>query len=273
MLLVFDNCEHVAEPVARVVSAIAAACPNVKILASSRQPLDVSGEQTYVLPSLDAPLPSRSSPSARAPSTRRFEITDENAAVVADICARLDGIPLAIELAASRAAVLSPKQIAKKLDERFRLLTQKGGDRLPRQQTLRALIDWSYELLDEDERAVFAAARRLRRRLDARRGLGRLRRRRNRRMAGARQPLRTRGEIARRRRAGRRRPALPHAQHDPRIRPRAVGRVRRSRHDRRQTRRATLPPSFANARNSSIASKTSAGSARWRRNSTTSAAH
>ena len=97
-----------------------------------------------------------SSPNARAPSTERFAITGENAPVVAEICARLDGIPLAIELAASRAAVLSPKQIAEKLDERFRLLAQKGGDRLPRQQTLRALIDWSYELLDDDERAVFA---------------------------------------------------------------------------------------------------------------------
>ncbi len=157
MPIVFDNCEHVAKPVARIVSAIAAACPDVKILASSRQPLDVTGEQTYVLPSLDsAAAVALFAERARAVDAN-FEISDENAAVVADICARLDGIPLAIELAASRAAVLSPKQIAKKLDERFRLLTQKGGDRLPRQQTLRAMIDWSYELLDDDERAVFAA--------------------------------------------------------------------------------------------------------------------
>ena len=156
MLAVFDNCEHVAAPVARVVSAVAAGCPNVKFLASSRQPLEVSGEQTYVLSSLEpAAAIALFAERARAVDGT-FAITDENEAVVAEICARLDGIPLAIELAASRAAVLSPKQIAQKLGERFRLLAQKGGDRLPRQQTLRAMIDWSYELLDDDERAVFA---------------------------------------------------------------------------------------------------------------------
>ena len=92
---------------------------------------------------------------ARA-SDARFELNDENVPFVAEICRRLDGIPLAIELAAARVKVLSPKQLAQKLDERFRVLT--GGDRsaLPRHQTMRALIDWSYNLLSEQERALFA---------------------------------------------------------------------------------------------------------------------
>ena len=156
MLLVFDNCEHVAESVGRVVSTIAAGCPHVRILASSRQPLEVSGEQTYVLPSLDLTAATALFAERARAVDGTFAISEQNAPAVAEICDRLDGIPLAIELAASRAAVLSPQQIAAKLDERFRLLAQKGGGRLPRQQTLRALIDWSYGLLDDDERAVFA---------------------------------------------------------------------------------------------------------------------
>ena len=98
--------------------------------------------------------PSPSSKRARASDTR-FAFTDENAPIVAEICRRLDGIPLAIELAAARVKVLSVKALAEKLDERFRLLT--GGDRtaLPRQQTMRALVDWSYDLLSEQERLLF----------------------------------------------------------------------------------------------------------------------
>lgn len=156
MLLVLDNCEHLAKPIARVVTALLRGSPHLKILASSRQPLGVSGEQTYHLPSLDAEASVELFAQRARAVDERSALTAENEPIVADICRRLDGIPLAIELAASRAAVLSVKQISERLNERFRLLAQKGGDRLPRQQTLRATIDWSYDLLDADERTVFA---------------------------------------------------------------------------------------------------------------------
>jgi predicted ATPase/class 3 adenylate cyclase len=154
-LLLFDNCEHLVEPVAGVILATLEACPNVKILASSRQSLDISGEQTYRLPSLDVPAAVALFADRARSVDERFALTGESAATVAEICDRLDGIPLAIELAASRTAVLSAKQLSEKLNERFRLLSQKSSSRLPRQQTLRALIDWSFDLLDEDERKVF----------------------------------------------------------------------------------------------------------------------
>jgi predicted ATPase/Flp pilus assembly protein TadD len=170
-MLVFDNCEHLVEPSARVISAILGSCPTVKVLASSRQSLDIAGEQTYRLPSLELPKQrdlehldaSKAMQSAaitlfveRAVSAdKRFALTDENVSAVADICRRLDGIPLAIELAASKTAVLSPSQLSARLHERFRLLSQTSSDRPPRQQTLHALIDWSFDLLDESERAAF----------------------------------------------------------------------------------------------------------------------
>ena len=98
---------------------------------------------------------SRSSPNARRPRATTFSLTDDNAPVVTDICRRLDGIPLAIELAAARVKMLSPQQLRERLDERFRVLTGGSRDALPRHQTLRALIDWSYDLLDERERTLF----------------------------------------------------------------------------------------------------------------------
>jgi predicted ATPase len=170
-LIVLDNCEHVVDASARAVAAILRDCPHVAILASSRQALGVVGEATYRMPSLGVP-----SAAARAVLTaatsemyaaislfveraravdNRFVLTDENAPVVADICRRLDGIPLAIELAASRMKMFAPSQLRERLDERFRILTGGNRDVLPRQQTLRALIDWSYDLLDERERVVF----------------------------------------------------------------------------------------------------------------------
>ncbi|MDQ2993256.1 MAG: GAF domain-containing protein, partial [Candidatus Eremiobacteraeota bacterium] len=154
-LLVFDNCEHIVEAAASVVAEILRSCPKIKILASSRQELDIPGEQAYRLPSLGEPTAVALFADRAGAGNRKFELTDENAAEVADICRRLDGIPLAIELAASRIAVLSLHQLAERLDERFRLLTQSSNDRLPRQQTLRAMIDWSFDLLDADERVVF----------------------------------------------------------------------------------------------------------------------
>ena len=169
LLLTLDNCEHVIAEARNVVVAILRGCPDVRILATSRESLGVGGECVFRLPSLAVP------PAGEAVTVQwalgydavalfteralagnaRFEITDENAAHVTEICRRLDGIPLAIELAAARVKVLSPQQLAQKLDARFRVLT--GGDRsaLPRQQTLRATIDWSFDLLGERERALF----------------------------------------------------------------------------------------------------------------------
>ena len=169
-LLVFDNCEHLVEGAARVISTILHAAPKVKVLASSRQGLGVAGEATYQVPSLG--LPGKDDPNPSAIDVLRYEsvalfveraraasatfpLTDENAPIMAEICRRLDGIPLAIELAAARVKMLGPKQLRDRLDERFRVLTGGSRDVLPRQQTLRALIDWSYDLLDERERVLF----------------------------------------------------------------------------------------------------------------------
>ncbi len=171
LLLVLDNCEHLVEASARVVAAILRACPQVKVLASSRQALGLAGEQLYRLAPLAVPTPDRAgrlgvAHAATSPAVElfverarsvdwRFALTDENAATIADICRRLDGIPLAIELAASRVRILSPRQLRDRLDERFRVLSSGSRDVLPRQQTLRALIDWSHELLDDRERTLF----------------------------------------------------------------------------------------------------------------------
>jgi predicted ATPase/DNA-binding SARP family transcriptional activator len=168
-LLVLDNCEHVIEAARRLAIAILQSCPDVRIVATSREPLHVAGEQVFRVPALDVP-PEDCAFSAdrllefgapllfteRARSVdNRFAVTGENAADVAEICRHLDGIPLAIELAAARIKVLSPGDLARKLGERFRLLT--GGDRgaLPHHQTMRALIDWSYDFLSDEERRVF----------------------------------------------------------------------------------------------------------------------
>jgi predicted ATPase/class 3 adenylate cyclase len=168
-LLVLDNCEHVVAEAARVSGAILARCPRVKILATSRESLGITGERVLQVPSLRIPrdgvaLTAEAALAygaielfverARA-ADASFVLTDANASVVSDICRRLDGIALAIELAASRIRLLSIPQLAAKLDERFRLLI--GGRRaaVPRQATLHAMIAWSYELLDERERRVF----------------------------------------------------------------------------------------------------------------------
>ncbi|HEY1656214.1 MAG TPA: adenylate/guanylate cyclase domain-containing protein, partial [Candidatus Tumulicola sp.] len=155
-LLVFDNCEHLIASAAHVISTLLGACPNVRVLASSRQSLDVAGEQAYRLPSLEETTAVALFVERARSVDDRFALTDENASEIAEICRRLDGIPLAIELAASRTDVLGLRRLSEKLDERFRLLVQKRNDKLPRQQTLRALIDWSFDLLDDDERAVLA---------------------------------------------------------------------------------------------------------------------
>ena len=168
LLLILDNCEHVLPPARDAAANIIQSCPQVRLLATSRQPLTVPGERIYRLPSLGVPPDScRTSPDAlrygavalfvdRALAVEPgFALTDDNAPDVAEISRRLDGIPLAIELAAARVRVLAPRQIVERLDQRFRLLT--GGDprALPRHQTMTALVDWSYDLLAPREQRFF----------------------------------------------------------------------------------------------------------------------
>jgi non-specific serine/threonine protein kinase len=170
VLLIFDNCEHVIDEVRRVTAAILRTCQNVRVLATSLEGLHITGERIFRLPSLAVPRESSAitaetahrygsvslfSDRARA-SDARFTLDDDNAPFVAEVCRRLDGIPLAIELAAARVRVLKPRELAQMLDKRFRVLT--GGDRsaLPRHRTMRALIDWSYDLLSEQERRLFS---------------------------------------------------------------------------------------------------------------------
>ncbi|HMS00636.1 MAG TPA: adenylate/guanylate cyclase domain-containing protein [Anaerolineales bacterium] len=151
ILLILDNCEHLVEASAQVVGQLLHECPQLKIVASSREALGVDGETVYRVPSLKDDEATRLFVERGTKAEPRFRLTDENASFVAQICSRLDGIPLAIELAAARVKLLTPEQIAARLDDRFKLLT--GGVRtaLPRQQTLRALIDWSYQLLNPTE--------------------------------------------------------------------------------------------------------------------------
>jgi class 3 adenylate cyclase len=169
LLLLLDNCEHLLSACAGLAGQILRGCPNVQIMATSREGLNIPGETTYRLPSLSLPDP-RQLPStvegltqyeavklfidratAAVPS---FTVTNQNAPAVAQLCVRLDGIPLAIELAAARVKAMSVEQINGRIADMFRLLT--GGSRtaLPRQQTLRAAIDWSYDLLSEKEKIL-----------------------------------------------------------------------------------------------------------------------
>ena len=168
LLLILDNCEHLVDACASLAAGLLRSCPGVHILASSREPLHVAGEQTYRVPSLA--LPDLSKPQTiaalseveavrlfaeRAQAVQpAFLLSDANARVVAQVCVRLDGIPLAIELAATRVRSLSVEEINARLDHRFRLLSGGGRTVLPRQQTLRALIDWSYDLLTDLEKTT-----------------------------------------------------------------------------------------------------------------------
>jgi len=168
LLLVLDNCEHLIDACAVLVDALLRACPDVRILTTSRQPLGIAGEQVMTVPPLSVPDPDRPSSQglARFDSVNLFveratavhpgfAIDSGNQIAVAGICRRLDGIPLALELAAGRLRVLSPQQLLSRLDDRYHLLT--GGSRaaLPRQQTLQALIDWSFDLCSPAERLLW----------------------------------------------------------------------------------------------------------------------
>ena len=168
LLLILDNCEHLVQACAELTRQLLQSGPRVKVLATSREPLHLAGESTYPLPALSAP-DMRTANTLEAlmhyeavrlfidralQAKPAFRMTDQNAGAVAALCHRLDGIPLALELAAARVRVLSVEKIAERLSDRFRLLT--GGDQtaVPRQQTLRACIGWSYDLLAEPERAL-----------------------------------------------------------------------------------------------------------------------
>ncbi len=166
--LILDNCEHLLDEVARLASTLLSACSDLRILATSREALGVAGEAAYHVPSLAVP-PTEAGVSLEALSANEsvqlfvarasavnpsFIVDERNAASVALICRRLDGIPLALELAAARVRVLPPEEIAKRLTDRFRLLTTSSRTALPRHQTLRALIDWSYDHLTEAEQGL-----------------------------------------------------------------------------------------------------------------------
>ena len=156
MLVVLDNCEHVLDASAELVVALLAGAPGLTVLATSREPIGVSGEATWRVPSLsvaDAAI-ELFADRARLAQTG-FTISSDNAAVVAEICGRLDGMPLAIELAAARVRALSLAEILDGLHDRFRLLTGGARTAVRRQQTLRASVDWSHALLSEPERVLF----------------------------------------------------------------------------------------------------------------------
>jgi non-specific serine/threonine protein kinase len=169
LLLVLDNCEHLVESCAKLVDQLLRVCPALHVLATSRERLNLAGETAWRVPSLSLPAivpdlpPGRLLKSEavdlflrRAMSVKAdFRLSDEDAPVVAEICRRLDGLPLAIELAAARTPVLSPRQIAERLDDRFRLLTSGTRNAPTRQQTLRATLDWSYGLLSTKEQWLF----------------------------------------------------------------------------------------------------------------------
>lgn len=162
VLLVVDNCEHLIDDVALMLDKVLSSCPRVDVIATSREPVEIEGERTYRVPSLQ-------SGSLDGPAERLFmdravsanpslKLGDADAGVITEICGRLDGIPLAIELAAARSRVYSPNEIRDRLQDRFSLLV--GGRRrgVRRQQTLEAAIDWSYDLLSEAEKAMFRSA-------------------------------------------------------------------------------------------------------------------
>ncbi|MFE2300369.1 BTAD domain-containing putative transcriptional regulator [Streptomyces sp. NPDC059445] len=157
-LLVLDNCEHVIDAAAELAETLLTRCPGLTILATSREPLGIPGELVRPVEPLP-PDPARRLFMERASVVRPDAAGAlHDSAAVDEICRRLDGLPLAIELAAARLRLLTPRQIADRLDDRFRLLTSGSRTVLPRQQTLRAVVDWSWDLLDERERTVLREA-------------------------------------------------------------------------------------------------------------------
>lgn len=163
ILLILDNCEHVIEACAEVVDTLVASCPGLRVLATSREPVRIAGELVWRVPPLELPEERERIESSEAvqlflerayAAGSRFEKSEETLRAVGDLCRALDGMPLALELAAARTAVLSPEQIADRISDRFKLLT--GGDRTApaRHRTLRATVEWSHSLLGEEERVL-----------------------------------------------------------------------------------------------------------------------
>jgi predicted ATPase/DNA-binding CsgD family transcriptional regulator/DNA-binding XRE family transcriptional regulator len=169
LLLVLDNCEHLVDACAGLAELLLRTCPGLVILATSREPLGVAGEITWRVPALRLPAPAASASGEQVAACDAvrlfleraravvpgFALTAENVAAVAEICRRLDGVPLAIELAAARIRVLTPEQIAARLEDHLRLLTDGTRTAPPRQQTMRATLEWSYALLTEPEQRLF----------------------------------------------------------------------------------------------------------------------
>jgi predicted ATPase len=167
-LLVIDNCEHLIAGAAAFMHSLLRSTPGTAILATSREPLAIEGEVTWRVPSLSLPSAADDTPEAlshyhavrlfierAAQADPAFRVSNENAPAVAQICHRLDGIPLALELAAARVRSLTPERIAAALDDRFLLLAAQRRGVVPRQRTLRASVDWSHELLGSQERVLF----------------------------------------------------------------------------------------------------------------------
>ncbi len=251
MLLLLDNCEHVIDAAASLAAAVLSGAPGVNILATSREPLGVAGEREYRLGPLSSPQPSSRLTAAEAAAfpavqlfvervtaiVEDFALTDANAPLVVEICRRLDGLPLAIEFAAPRVEVLGVEGLAARLDDSLRLLGARRRTAMPRHRTMRAVVDWSYGLLSEDEQRFFralgifaggftveAAAAVA---MDAATTAHRC----------DRPPGRSGGEIVGRRGCQRRQTAVPAARHDPRLRDREARRERRARTDRAPSRR------------------------------------
>ncbi len=169
LLLILDNCEHLIEPCAHIAHFLSERCSQLTILTTSRESLNVAGEQTWRVPTLSLPAPQKISAidllleyegirlfvERAQTADSGFALTEQNASFVAQICSRLDGIPLAIELAAARTKLLTPHQIADRLDDRFQLLTNGNRTAPARHQTLQAVMDWSYDLLNDKEQRLF----------------------------------------------------------------------------------------------------------------------
>lgn len=170
LLLVFDNCEQVVDAAAELSATLLRSCPRLRILATSREPLGIEGETVLSVPPLAVPAPDRR-PSLRgtpsydavtlfseraAAAVPTFALTEDNGGTVAQICHRLDGLPLPIELAAARLRALSPEQILQRLADRFTLLTRGSRNAPTRQQTMRLCVDWSFELCTSAEQLVWA---------------------------------------------------------------------------------------------------------------------
>src|SRR5207249_4615776 len=166
-----DNCEHLVEACARLAEALLRGCPRLRVMATSREALGISGERAWLVPALALPAVEAGKPVTRAVAAASeairlfvertqavrpsFELREDNVPAIAHICRRLDGLPLAIELAAARARVLDPQQIAARLDDVFGLLTSGSRTALPHHRTLRSTIEWSHALLTEQEQILF----------------------------------------------------------------------------------------------------------------------